>query len=97
MLLVSSVHVHPASAYATVACDECAHHLPHAGHLSTGGDLSHDCLLCQLLTFSYVAGAVAAVVCYCQTLNIRFTAPQVSIQLSVQGQVGLRAPPSLSL
>ena len=59
IVLVSSLHIHPASLWQIDECEQCVNHTPHAGHLTASDGWSHDCLLCQFLSFSYVAAAVA--------------------------------------
>ena len=97
MLLLSVAHIHPEAYLAVDACDQCVHHLPHAGHLTAGSGAAHDCLLCQFLSISYVAVAVATVVFFTDFRKIHFAAPQTAVLLAARGRVGLRAPPSLFL
>jgi hypothetical protein len=97
VLLLSSVHLHPETALGMDACEQCVHHLPHGGHLSAGNGTAHDCLLCQFLSISYVAVAVAAVVFFANFRKLRYIASRPSDMLVVRGFVALRAPPSLFL
>ena len=49
MLFIVSLHVHSSQASSEVACVECANHMPHAGHLTSGQDCVDNCVLCQIL------------------------------------------------
>ena len=49
MLFVASLHVHQSLASSEVACVECANHMPHAGHLTSGQDCVDNCIICQIL------------------------------------------------
>ena len=63
MLLLMSLHVHPGNAHQTdTECYECANHLAHGGHLTAVHQHLHDCVLCQLMTVSYVAAVVMVLV-----------------------------------
>ena len=56
MLLFSSLHHHAEPSQ--VACSECVQHLTHAGHLSAASIGWDHCLLCQLLTLTFLPGLV---------------------------------------
>lgn len=59
MLLMMSLHVHTGASVATWdGCYECVNHLPHGGHLSAHVLSIHDCVLCQLMTVSYVPALI---------------------------------------
>ena len=94
IVLVSSLHIHPASLWQIDECEQCVNHTPHAGHLTASDGWSHDCLLCQFLSFSYVAAAVATVILYNQTFKLSYHAPLARIGLLNGGTAALRAPPS---
>ena len=56
MWLMSAVHVHPVSEIAPY-CDDCAHHVSHAGHITAATVHNFECLLCQFLSLAFVAAA----------------------------------------
>lgn len=93
MLLLSSLHIHETSMDGATECAECVKHQCH-GHLIQLSDGVHQCVLCQILTLSYVASATGALLYvqpnrsilstrYCQVL-----CPKNQVVLS------LRAPPA---
>jgi len=46
-------HHHDEHLGTEAACEDCAHHLPHPGHLSGVSD-TDDCLICQFLAEQYI-------------------------------------------
>lgn len=54
MLLLLSLHVHHQRMAVEVDCYQCAHHQPHAGHITAVQDVMHDCLVCQLQGQSFL-------------------------------------------
>lgn len=50
MLVLSSLHVHPETHLEDEHCEECMHHVPHAGHMGSQTTCSFDCVLCQFPT-----------------------------------------------
>lgn len=58
MLLLSSFHVHPEAHLEEDGCQECVHHLPHAGHIGSLTVSSFDCVLCQFLTLPFLLAPV---------------------------------------
>lgn len=94
MVMVVSVHRHQeAAAEAASICQECAHHVKHAGHLSAPLPTSDVCVLCQLqatpclkpTTLLWTALTLAAVRVLC---FVRSGYHQQS-----RGVISLRAPP----
>lgn len=93
MLLLSSLHIHETSQAEETACAECVQHQCH-GHLTPFSSSVHQCVLCQFLTLTFVAAAVAAVIC---TLPKRITVcarHSHAVRLTYCGVIGLRAPPA---
>jgi len=94
MLIFSSLHVHPASHTGGDHCEECVHHLPHAGHISSQTFCSFDCVLCQFLTMPFL---VAAAVVFVPRV-LFYVAPYGSetqrVVSRTRGFVCLRAPPA---
>jgi len=93
MLLLSSFHVHPEAHVEGDDCEECVHHLPHAGHISNLTVCSFDCVLCQFLTLPFL---VAPLVVFTAKRWIHI-APQCLVEQGVvsgvRGVVFGRAPP----
>ena len=59
MLLLSSLHVHPEAHLEDGDCKECVHHVPHAGHFTSGTSCSFDCVLCQFLSLPFLMAPLA--------------------------------------
>lgn len=95
MFVLSSLHVHPQAHYEEDYCEECLHHLPHAGHISSQTFCAFDCVLCQFLTLPFL---IAAAVVFTAKNPIHIAPHRVENQCVVErerGFVFLRAPPSL--
>lgn len=93
MFMLSSFHVHPEAHSDGESCEECVHHLPHAGHISNLTVCSFDCVLCQFLTLPFL---LAPVVVF-KAKEFLHTAPLYPTKQSVvSGEGGFvfgRAPP----
>ena len=95
MLVLSSLHVHPARHAEADPCDECLHHLPHSGHIGTLSTCSFDCVLCQFLTLPFL---IAEAVVLGAKLFVHIAPHHIEKQSVVsreRGFVFLRAPPVL--
>ena len=95
MFVLSSLHVHPQAHDEEDYCEECVHHLPHAGHISSQTFCAFDCVLCQFLTLPFL---IAAAVVFTAKNPIHIAPHRVENQCVVErerGFVFLRAPPSL--
>lgn len=94
MLLFSSLHIHEASDGGETACAECVHHQCH-GHLNQLSDGMHQCVLCQILTLTYIATATGAMLYYQpQRKSIYAWREKVNCQ-TYKGFICLRAPPAV--
>ena len=93
MLLLSSFHVHPEAHLEEDECQECVHHVPHAGHFTSGTTCGFDCVLCQFLTLPFL---LAPVVVF-KAKRFIHIAPlccvEQGVALGVRGAVFGRAPP----
>ena len=56
MMMLSAVHVHEDAS--APECEQCAHHVSHAGHLSAADSHTYNCVLCQFLTLPFVPAVV---------------------------------------
>ena len=97
MLLLSSIHVHEESAVvSTTGCVDCVHHNCH-GHMTSMDQWTHDCVLCQFLTLTFVATAAICLIAInklgCSSIDAR----QCHVGIAHSGIVGLRAPPAFSI
>jgi hypothetical protein len=54
-----------------------------------------DCVLCQFLMLTFVAGAAIAVVFYRKSFVFHFAQPQCDVRLEALGIPTLRAPPTV--
>ena len=97
MVCISSFHVHKDVAASTMTeCADCMQHNCH-GHLTQTALWSHDCVLCQFLTLSFVSIGAVALIIINKVVSLRTDARQRSISNAFSGIVGLRAPPAFSL
>ena len=96
MLVISSLHVHEDGAAAETECVECVHHSCH-GHLTQIATWTHDCLLCQFLTLTFVATAAVTLLITFKVFSSRIDAQRRNVCVAYNGIVGLRAPPVFSI
>lgn len=54
MAMWLSVHTHGPAAHGDGDCYQCAHQLPHSGHLTAAQASLHDCVLCQFHSVLYL-------------------------------------------
>ena len=92
MLLLLSLHVHHQRMEAAVDCYQCAHHQPHAGHITALQDALHDCLLCQLQSEAFVAADEVGVPVMAAASDVVAAIQQPMRQAAV-ASVRLRGPP----
>ena len=58
-VLASTFHRHPEHSQGP-DCEQCVHHLPHAGHIGAYEGALSDCVICQFLGIPYVLTLSAA-------------------------------------
>ena len=75
MLVLTLGHHHEMVADSGVACVDCAHHVPHGGHLQTGSSAVDDCPFCQLSGVSYVAAPSVSIALFVQSFSIKSERP----------------------
>ena len=93
MLLLSSLHIHDSGVEREATCHECVQHQCH-GHLSQfSGDL-HQCVLCQILTLTYVATAAGAMLFLLPKRLVGYARFSQATCLRSCHSVRLRGPPS---
>ena len=54
-VLASSLHTHPEVVDSAAECSQCAHHVPHDGHIGADNGGIRDCVLCHFLGLPFVA------------------------------------------
>lgn len=92
MMSLSILHRHEAMVHVAIDCAECAHHVHH-GHLTAAADSIHECLLCQFISFSYIAAA-AVIIAMPLVLTQATGFQQILFRsLYVGGYQSTRAPP----
>ena len=97
MLIISSLHVHEdGTAAAEIECADCVHHICH-GHLTQMATWTHDCVLCQFLTLTFVATAAVTLFVTNKAFSSRIDAQRRNVCVAHSGIVGLRAPPTFSI
>ena len=94
MLLLSSLHIHVTVESDEATCAECVHHQCH-GHLSQLSDGMHQCVLCQILTLTYIATPVGALLCYQYIRKVSYALRRQTPCLTSYGLISLRAPPAV--
>ena len=93
MLVLTLGHRHELVAESGVACVDCAHHVPHGGHVQAGASVVGDCPFCQLTSVSYVAASSVGIALFVPSFVIRSEQPVPAVvgrKLLCQGP---RAPP----
>ena len=94
LLLISSLHIHVTPDASEPMCAECVHHQCH-GHLSQLSDGMHQCVLCQILTLTYVVSAVGALLFYQPKRKVTYARQRQTPCLTYTGFISLRAPPAV--
>ena len=92
MLIISSLHIHETAEFDETACVECVHHQCH-GHLIQLTDGMHQCVLCQILTLTYVASATGALLFYQPKRKVTYVLNRQTLCLTSPRFFSLRAPP----
>ncbi|MCR5180979.1 MAG: hypothetical protein K6C30_07170 [Bacteroidaceae bacterium] len=97
MVVLSSVHVHKERvAVATTECADCVHHNCH-GHMTTMPHWSHDCVLCQFLTLTFLVPTTVCITYINKVVDEKSDAQRRNVCVAHSGIVGLRAPPAFSI
>ncbi|MBR1401720.1 MAG: hypothetical protein IJ604_01970 [Prevotella sp.] len=96
MLLLSSLHIHQTGSAAESMCAECVHHHC-AGHLGQQAEVSHDCVLCQILCSHMLPADDAAPIIYNKVATDHPALWQQPVFTFPHFTIGLRAPPTVSL
>ena len=97
MLLLSSLHVHESGVgTAETECTDCVHNSCH-GHLTQMASWTHDCVLCQFLSLTFVAFGVACLIIINKVVTLIIDAQRRNVSVAHVGIVGLRAPPAFSI
>lgn len=95
MMAIASLHIHPNyNEEASTICLSCIHHQAHAGHLIKATGHLHDCVLCQLLTYSFLVSTPLLLHLFIPYYNRYFPFDIWGITSSYCGTLGSRAPPS---
>ncbi|MBO4215954.1 MAG: hypothetical protein J5888_06470 [Bacteroidaceae bacterium] len=96
MLVLSSIHVHPETHLEEGSCQECVHHLPHAGHFGSQTFCAFDCVLCQFLTLPFLVAPMVVFVAKDFTHIAPLCPEKQSVVSRERSFVFLRAPPRVS-
>ncbi len=95
--LLATLHTHPQTDIQEIACAECLHHLPHAGHLVAGNAEMGECVLCHFLSLPVLVSPLVALM---GPLSLGLALRPLLKQASLSAYFNLtqsRAPPVLSL
>lgn len=94
-VLASTFHRHPEHSEGP-ACEQCVHHLPHAGHIGTYEGSLSDCVLCQFLGIPYVLTLAAALLLPLCLFGGTISPLRETLISSYRQRTRSRAPPVLS-
>lgn len=94
MLVFSSLHQHHYEQQSIdTECSHCVNHKPHDGHLTMQTFTKHACVLCQILTFTFLIVSVSSVV-FTNNEYSKFYNAKVSYSRNLYyGIIRPRAPP----
>ena len=97
MLVFSSLHVHEDNkTVVATECSDCVRHSCH-GHMTTISYWSHDCVLCQFLTLTFVVTTAVCLIVVNNAASIKINVLRRKVCVAYGGIVGLRAPPAFSI
>ena len=94
MMAIASLHIHEQEGGVDTTCSACVNHQAHAGHLTSGFGHMHDCILCQLLTTSFVAAASALLPVLVAIHHFTETTYTALLPFHCSNAQGSRAPPT---
>ncbi|MBR6937719.1 MAG: hypothetical protein IKH63_09165 [Prevotella sp.] len=95
MMALSILHHHHEVVNDDVECVQCAHHLPHSGHISWHSVSLDNCVLCQFNHVPYDYSQAETWSCFITTIHYFVPVCQVDIPLATISRHLLRAPPHL--
>ena len=96
MLLLSSLHVHETGVFSDDSCSECVDHQCH-GHLSQLTVSMHQCVLCQLLSLTYLAVGFSSVAVILPIIRKRYSLLPDGVLIVGSGVIVTRGPPASGL
>ena len=94
IMMLSTLHRHHPIADPATYCEACTHHVHHSGHFTTAYEHLDDCVLCQFISLTFVAAAVAAVAVIFNVLLILYVPKQYAIYSTTRGCIVTRGPPA---
>ena len=95
MMALSVVHRHEDLGAADDNCYSCAHHMPHAGHLSGTTSTTHLCVLCQFQSLPYLLPTFVPVFVFSLSCVHAASAPDGKELVRSVGTALTRGPPML--
>lgn len=95
MMVLSSLHVHDYGDTTENQCEQCVHHVRHAGHLNAISHHSFDCPLCQFASLPYLAPIATVLVVSFIVRNETYINNVYRITIGVCDIKSTRAPPFL--
>ncbi len=93
MVATALFHVHSDCSETELTCQACVNHQAHAGHLSSATGHLHDCVLCQLMSTSYLVASFIILPILVARYRPLYAELATILQHAQRGIVGLRAPP----
>lgn len=95
VMVATSLHIHDLGEASSVECEQCLHHVHHAGHFNVYADHAYDCVLCQFAALPFVAAAVVALAIAVAVHRVAYVYIIKGKSLGVCGVKSTRAPPIL--
>ncbi|MBQ6210924.1 MAG: hypothetical protein IJK42_14330 [Prevotella sp.] len=97
MMALTTFHQHHYVMVDDEECVQCAHHLPHSGHISWQSADTHDCLVCQLSHTPYLTNDSPETATHTSIACQPSFYGQEDIPLAHHQNLSLRAPPLVLL
>jgi hypothetical protein len=94
MMALSVLHRHEGADVAGDNCYSCAHHMPHAGHLSGASTTMHQCVLCQFQSLPFLLPTFVPLVVFSLSFIMAVAAPAALVSVRSVGPLSLRGPPA---
>lgn len=97
VLVLTLGHRHEVAPGDGVACVDCAHHVPHGGHVQSGSSAVADCPFCQLSGAAYVAAPAVRVALFVPSVVVVTVQWEPSIVGQMLHCAVPRGPPFVSI
>ncbi len=92
-MVAAMLHVHDDIIGAQTECSACVNHQAHAGHLTAGSGHLHDCVLCQLMTMTFIIATTTLLHRLTSAPRLLLSALESTLPRAFYGEYDSRAPP----